>query len=59
MEQLELMFACINAPLDVCRSLSFLGMSLSLSLMFVSSWFYALFVILIAGCIYKYIEYRG
>ncbi|XP_039532028.1 solute carrier family 12 member 7 isoform X3 [Pimephales promelas] len=40
-------------------SLSFLGMSLSLSLMFVSSWFYALFVILIAGCIYKYIEYRG
>ncbi|KAK7162997.1 hypothetical protein R3I93_007134 [Phoxinus phoxinus] len=40
-------------------SLSFLGMSLSLSLMFVSSWYYALFVILIAGCIYKYIEYRG
>ncbi|XP_067309912.1 solute carrier family 12 member 7 isoform X2 [Pseudorasbora parva] len=40
-------------------SLSFLGMSLSLSLMFVSSWFYALFVILIAGCVYKYIEYRG
>ncbi|XP_051557017.1 solute carrier family 12 member 7 isoform X2 [Myxocyprinus asiaticus] len=40
-------------------SLSFLGMSLSLSLMFVSSWYYALVVILIAGCIYKYIEYRG
>ncbi|XP_077083212.1 solute carrier family 12 member 7 isoform X3 [Siphateles boraxobius] len=40
-------------------SLSFLGMSLSFSLMFVSSWFYALFVILLAGCIYKYIEYRG
>ncbi|XP_048018936.1 solute carrier family 12 member 7 isoform X3 [Megalobrama amblycephala] len=40
-------------------SLSFLGMSLSLSLMFVSSWYYALVVILIAGCTYKYIEYRG
>ncbi|XP_059419722.1 solute carrier family 12 member 7-like isoform X3 [Carassius carassius] len=40
-------------------SLSFLGMSLSLSLMFVSSWYYALVVILISGCIYKYIEYRG
>ncbi|XP_073704287.1 solute carrier family 12 member 7 isoform X4 [Garra rufa] len=40
-------------------SLSFLGMSLSLSLMFVSSWYYALTVILISGCIYKYIEYRG
>ncbi|XP_051989495.1 solute carrier family 12 member 7 isoform X2 [Xyrauchen texanus] len=40
-------------------SLSFLGMSLSLSLMFVSSWYYALVVMLIAGCIYKYIEYRG
>ncbi|XP_026062384.1 solute carrier family 12 member 7 isoform X2 [Carassius auratus] len=40
-------------------SLSFLGMSLSLSLMFVSSWYYALVVILFSGCIYKYIEYRG
>ncbi|XP_056598853.1 solute carrier family 12 member 7 isoform X2 [Triplophysa dalaica] len=40
-------------------SISFLGMSLTLSLMFVSSWYYALVVILLAGCIYKYIEYRG
>uniref|UniRef100_A0A671NIZ3 Solute carrier family 12 member 7-like n=1 Tax=Sinocyclocheilus anshuiensis TaxID=1608454 RepID=A0A671NIZ3_9TELE len=40
-------------------SLSFLGMSLSLSLMFVSSWYYALVAILFSGCIYKYIEYRG
>ncbi|XP_043117839.1 solute carrier family 12 member 7 isoform X2 [Puntigrus tetrazona] len=40
-------------------SLSFLGMSLSLSLMFVSSWYYALVVMLFSGCIYKYIEYRG
>ncbi|KAF4086103.1 hypothetical protein AMELA_G00102940 [Ameiurus melas] len=40
-------------------SLSVLGMTLCLSLMFVSSWYYALVTILIAGCIYKYIEYRG
>nr|XP_055058226.1 solute carrier family 12 member 7 isoform X5 [Misgurnus anguillicaudatus] len=39
--------------------LSFLGMSLSLSLMFVSSWYYALIVIVVSGFIYKYIEYRG
>lgn len=42
-----------------CRTLSFLGMSLCLSLMFISSWIYALVVIVIAGCIYKYIEYKG
>lgn len=42
-----------------CRTLSFLGMSLCLSLMFVSSWYYALVAMVIAGCIYKYIEYRG
>ncbi|XP_030629201.1 solute carrier family 12 member 7-like [Chanos chanos] len=40
-------------------TLSFLGMSLCLSLMFVSSWYYALVVMVIAGCLYKYIEYRG
>ncbi|CAJ1071471.1 solute carrier family 12 member 7-like [Xyrichtys novacula] len=40
-------------------TLSFLGMSLCLSLMFISSWYYALVAIVIAGCIYKYIEYRG
>ncbi|XP_022603809.1 solute carrier family 12 member 7-like isoform X2 [Seriola dumerili] len=40
-------------------TLSFLGMSLCLSLMFVSSWYYALVAMVIAGCIYKYIEYRG
>ncbi|XP_027004862.2 solute carrier family 12 member 7 isoform X1 [Tachysurus fulvidraco] len=39
--------------------LSFLGMSLCLSLMFISSWYYALVAMVIAGCIYKYIEYRG
>uniref|UniRef100_A0A1A7WK57 Solute carrier family 12, member 7a n=1 Tax=Iconisemion striatum TaxID=60296 RepID=A0A1A7WK57_9TELE len=40
-------------------TLSFLGMSLCLSLMFICSWYYALVAMLIAGCIYKYIEYRG
>uniref|UniRef100_A0A8C7GI71 Solute carrier family 12 member 7a n=1 Tax=Oncorhynchus kisutch TaxID=8019 RepID=A0A8C7GI71_ONCKI len=40
-------------------TLSFLGMSLCLSLMFISSWYYALVAMSIAGCIYKYIEYRG
>ncbi|KAJ3594674.1 hypothetical protein NHX12_003981, partial [Muraenolepis orangiensis] len=37
-------------------TLSFLGMSLCLSLMFISSWYCALVVMVIAGCIYKYIE---
>ena len=41
------------------RTLSFLVMSLCLALMFICSWYYALFAMLIAGCIYKYIEYRG
>uniref|UniRef100_A0A673CBM0 Solute carrier family 12 member 7-like n=1 Tax=Sphaeramia orbicularis TaxID=375764 RepID=A0A673CBM0_9TELE len=40
-------------------TLSFLGMSLCLSLMFISSWYYALVAMVIAGCLYKYIEYRG
>uniref|UniRef100_A0A8D1MXN4 Solute carrier family 12 member 4 n=1 Tax=Sus scrofa TaxID=9823 RepID=A0A8D1MXN4_PIG len=40
-------------------ALSFLGMSLCLALMFVSSWYYALVAMLIAGMIYKYIEYQG
>ncbi|XP_036081622.1 solute carrier family 12 member 7 isoform X2 [Rousettus aegyptiacus] len=40
-------------------TLSFLGMSLCLALMFICSWYYALLAMLVAGCIYKYIEYRG
>ncbi|XP_049715967.1 solute carrier family 12 member 7 isoform X3 [Loxodonta africana] len=40
-------------------TLSFLGMSLCLALMFICSWYYALCAMLIAGLIYKYIEYRG
>ncbi|KAJ8401345.1 hypothetical protein AAFF_G00385760 [Aldrovandia affinis] len=40
-------------------ALSFLGMSLCLSLMFICSWYYAIVAMVIAGCIYKYIEFRG
>lgn len=40
-------------------SLSLLGVALCLVVMFLSSWYYALAAMAIAGCIYKYIEYRG
>lgn len=39
--------------------LSFLGMSLCITLMFISSWYYALVALALAAFIYKYIEYRG
>lgn len=45
--------------LSVFRSLSFLGMTICLALMFISSWYYAIVAIVIAGMIYKYIEYHG
>ncbi|KAF7653700.1 hypothetical protein LDENG_00079630 [Lucifuga dentata] len=40
-------------------ALSFLGMSLCLSLMFICSWCYAIVAMGIATCIYKYIEFCG
>ncbi|KAK0155092.1 Solute carrier family 12 member 5 [Merluccius polli] len=40
-------------------ALSFLGMTLCLSLMFICSWHYAIIAMLIATCIYKYIEFCG
>jgi potassium/chloride transporter 4/5/6 len=40
-------------------SLSFLGLSLCIAVMFMTSWYYALLAMAMAGCIYKYIEYRG
>uniref|UniRef100_A0A8C6US20 Solute carrier family 12 member 4 n=1 Tax=Neogobius melanostomus TaxID=47308 RepID=A0A8C6US20_9GOBI len=40
-------------------TLSFLGMSICLALMFISTWYYAIVAIGIAGMIYKYIEYQG
>lgn len=43
----------------VSRTLSFLGMTICLALMFISSWYYAIVAMVIAGMIYKYIEYHG
>ncbi|XP_012540458.1 solute carrier family 12 member 5 isoform X1 [Monomorium pharaonis] len=40
-------------------SLSVLGLSLCIAVMFMTSWYYALVAMGMAGCIYKYIEYRG
>ncbi|XP_071868595.1 solute carrier family 12 member kcc isoform X2 [Bombus fervidus] len=40
-------------------SLSFLGLSLCIAIMFMTSWYYALLAMGMAGCIYKYIEYCG
>nr|XP_037867149.1 solute carrier family 12 member 4 isoform X4 [Bombyx mori] len=40
-------------------SLSLAGLTLCISIMFMTSWFYALIAIGMAGLIYKYIEYRG
>lgn len=41
------------------RSLSLAGLVLCISIMFMTSWFYALLAMGMAGLIYKYIEYRG
>ncbi|XP_044764689.1 solute carrier family 12 member 4 isoform X3 [Coccinella septempunctata] len=40
-------------------SLSFIGLSLCVAIMFMTSWYYALIAMGMAGMIYKYIEYRG
>merc|ERR1712088_2457 len=40
-------------------SLSLIGVILCLAIMFMSSWYFALLAMGIAGVIYKYIEYRG
>ncbi|XP_076233793.1 solute carrier family 12 member kcc isoform X2 [Calliopsis andreniformis] len=40
-------------------SLSFLGLSLCIAIMFMTSWYYALVAMGMAGCIYKCIEYHG
>lgn len=55
----------LSLLLSVCvfihlgRTLSFLGMSLCLTLMFLCSWYYAIVAMAIAGSIYKYIEFAG
>ncbi|XP_073958246.1 solute carrier family 12 member kcc isoform X2 [Choristoneura fumiferana] len=40
-------------------SLSLAGLTLCISIMFMTSWFFALIAMGMAGLIYKYIEYRG
>lgn len=40
-------------------SLSFIGLSLCIAIMFMTSWYYALLAMGMAGIIYKYIEYCG
>ncbi|XP_067651292.1 solute carrier family 12 member 4-like isoform X1 [Haliotis asinina] len=40
-------------------TLSLVGLALCITLMFISSWYYALTAIALACCIYKYIEYKG
>ncbi|KAK7012939.1 hypothetical protein SK128_009935, partial [Halocaridina rubra] len=40
-------------------SMSFIGLSLCITVMFMTSWYYALIAMLLAGIIYKYIEFRG
>jgi len=41
------------------RTLSLFGVCLCLAIMFITSWYYAIAAILLAGAIYKYIEYKG
>ena len=50
---------CIDNSSRTYRSLSLIGVWLCLAVMFMSSWYYALLAMCIAGIIYKYIEYRG
>jgi len=40
-------------------SLSLLGVSMCVAIMFMTSWYFALIAFGIAGVVYKYIEYRG
>jgi potassium/chloride transporter 4/5/6 len=40
-------------------SLSFIGLALCIAIMFMTSWYFALLAMGMAGMIYKYIEYRG
>jgi len=49
----------VNNDFSLSRSLSFIGLSLCIAVMFMTSWYYALLAMAMAGLIYKYIEYRG
>lgn len=39
--------------------LSLMGLILSIAVMFMTSWYYAMLAMALAACIYKYIEYVG
>lgn len=59
-EKKQQSFCLLNTfSLHPYRTLSFLGMSLCLTLMFLCSWYYAIVAMVIAGSIYKYIEFAG
>ena len=45
--------------LSLFRFASLIGLCLCLTLMFVSSWYYALVALIVAAGIYKYIEFQG
>ena len=55
--ELNLYFCVL--PLLISRFLSLIGVIMCIAVMFMSSWYYALLAMGIAGIIYKYIEYRG
>ncbi|KAF3856628.1 hypothetical protein F7725_017351 [Dissostichus mawsoni] len=56
----RILIASLDAVAPILSmALSFLGMSLCLTLMFICSWYYAIIAMLIAGSIYKYIEFAG
>jgi len=59
--QALLIVTCQNVDvfLCICRLLSLFGVCLCLVIMFITSWYYALAAIVLAGAIYKYIEYKG
>lgn len=40
-------------------SLSILGLSLCVTIMFIVKWYYAILSVGLAFCVYKYIEYKG
>lgn len=46
-------------PSHTRRCLSLIGLTLCISIMFMTSWYFALIAMGMAVLIYKYIEYRG
>lgn len=50
---------CLFKFVHCFRSLSLAGVGLCIAIMFMTSWYFALIAMVMAGLIYKYIEYRG